>query len=126
MWAQGIGIAVLGCLLALLLKNRAPELGFVLSCVLIGAALLVCLSLFRPVLEVFGELTRMSGLTAEVTAPLMKCVGIAAATKIAADLCRDAKETAVAAAVELCGTLAGLTAALPLLLSAIRMIRGIL
>lgn len=120
---KAAGLAVIGVLFALLLKKNAPELGFLLSLGIVACCLGLLLAIWQPISVFWDELTDMSGLSPQVTLPLLKCVGLAIVTKIAADLCRDAKETAIGTAIELLGTLAGLAVALPLLSAALSLIR---
>ena len=63
------------------------------------------------------ELGELIGLSPAVLAPVLKTVGIAILTRIAAELCRDAGEGGIAAAAETAGAAAAVLAALPLLRS---------
>ena len=47
--------------------------------------------------------------------PLLRCCAVAVLVRVGAELCRDAGEGSLAAKVELCGVVAVLTIALPLL-----------
>ena len=58
--------------------------------------------------------------------PVLKCLGIAAASKFASDLCRDASQTALASALEYTGGLCAAAAALPAVLNVMKMIGGML
>ena len=57
----------------------------------------------------------MAGLSPAVVAPVLKTVGIAILTHIAAQVCKDAGEGGIAAVTETAGTALSLCAALPLL-----------
>ena len=117
---------MVGALAALLLKKNTPELGLLLGVTIALTALLSLVTLLQPVLDFWRELEELSGLSGAVTAPLLKCVGIALMTKIAAELCRDAKETAVAGALEIAGTVTALYLSLPLLSAVLKLIRGLI
>ncbi len=115
-------IGILGTLAALVLKRNNPELGLVLT---VGVAMLLAyfaLSALTSVLEFVNRLAEMASLSPAVITPVLKTVGIAVVTKIAADVCRDAKETAVASAVELCGAAVALYMLLPLLSMVMKLI----
>lgn len=58
--------------------------------------------------------------------PLLKTAGIAVVTRIGADLCRDAGESAVASAVEMAGAMGALLAVLPLMQAAWEVLRSLL
>lgn len=107
--------AVAAALCAVVVKQHAREVGAVLAlaagALLLGAAL----GAIEEVRALADELGELIGLSPAVLAPVLKTVGIAILTRIAAELCRDAGEGSLAAKVELCGVVAVLTIALPLL-----------
>ncbi len=115
-----LGLA--GAVVALLLRKNAPELALALS-------LAVCLMGAGMAMELFGQLKQIvqlareqTGLSPAVVGPVLKCVGIGAVTRLAADLCKDAGQGAVASAVEMCGAACAMTAALPLIRALLQMI----
>ena len=115
-----LGLA--GAVVALLLWKNAPELALALS-------LAVCLMGAGMAMELFGQLKQIvqlareqTGLSPAVVGPVLKCVGIGAVTRLAADLCKDAGQGAVASAVEMCGAACAMTAALPLIRALLQMI----
>ena len=115
-----LGLA--GAVVALLLRKNAPELALALS-------LAVCLMGAGMAMELFGQLKQIvqlareqTGLSPAVVGPVLKCVGIGAVTRLAADLCNDAGQGAVASAVEMCGAACAMTAALPLIRALLQMI----
>ena len=115
-----LGLA--GAVVALLLRKNAPELALALS-------LAVCLMGAGMAMELFGQLKQIvqlareqTGLSPAVVGPVLKCVGIGAVTRLAADLCKDAGQGAVASAVEMCGAVCAMTAALPLIRALLQMI----
>ncbi len=120
MKAAATGIA--GAVLGLVLKKNAPELGLALSI----AISLLAASLAAQVLEGLGEVLRLAreqtGLSPSVVEPVFKCVGIGVVTRLSADMCKDAGQSAVASAVELCGTACAMTVALPLVQTLLQMI----
>ena len=120
---KAAAVGVLGAVSALLLKKTAPEMSLVLgmaACILAGCVAAELLSGLRQLLDLLRDST---GLSPAVTGPVLKCVGAAVITRISSDLCRDAGQSAVASAVELCGAACALTAALPLIHTLIEMIR---
>ena len=119
-------LAVAAAAAGLLLKKHTPELGLLFGAAVSFVILLFVLTALQPVLAFWSELEELSGLSSAVTAPLLKCVGIAVMTKIAAELCRDAHEGAAAAALEFAGTAAALYIALPLLTAALKLVRELL
>ena len=118
--------AVAAALCAVVVKQHAREVGAVLAlaagALLLGAAL----GAIEEVRALADELGELIGLSPAVLAPVLKTVGIAILTRIAAELCRDAKESGIAAFVETAGGLAALYVALPLLETVLRMVTGLL
>ena len=92
--------AVAAALCAVVVKQHAREVGAVLAlaagALLLGAAL----GAIEEVRALADELGELIGLSPAVLAPVLKTVGIAILTRIAAELCRDAGEGGIAAAAE--------------------------
>ncbi len=119
---QAAALGLAGAVIALLLKKNAPELGLALS-------LAVCLMGGYLALELFGQLREVlelaqaqTGLSPAIVSPVLKCVGLGVVTRLAADLCKDAGQGAVASTVELCGAACAVVTALPLIRSLLQMI----
>ena len=118
--------AVAAALCAVVVKQHAREVGAVLAlaagALLLGAAL----GAIEEVRALADELGELIGLSPAVLAPVLKTVGIAILTRIAAELCRDAGEGGIAAAAETAGAAAAALAALPLLRAGPGTITGLL
>ena len=118
--------AVAAALCAVVVKQHAREAGAVLAlaagALLLGAAL----GAIEEVRALADELGELIGLSPAVLAPVLKTVGIAILTRIAAELCRDAGEGGIAAAAETAGAAAAVLAALPLLRAVLSTITGLL
>ena len=118
--------AVAAALCAVVVKQHAREVGAVLAlaagALLLGAAL----GAIEEVRALADELGELIGLSPAVLAPVLKTVGIAILTRIAAELCRDAGEGGIAAAAESAGAAAAVLAALPLLRAVLSTITGLL
>jgi len=69
--------------------------------------------------KVFSSFAHNAGIDGEIFLPVFKAVGICICVRITAEICRDNGERAVAAAVELAGTAAGILCILPLLENAL-------
>ena len=118
--------AVAAALCAVVVKQHAREVGAVLAlaagALLLGAAL----GAIEEVRALADELVELIGLSPAVLAPVLKTVGIAILTRIAAELCRDAGEGGIAAAAETAGAAAAVLTALPLLRAVLSTITGLL
>lgn len=115
-----VAAAALSC--TQLIRGKTPALAMLVSV----AAVLVLLGLLLPKLQaiwqVFQGLLAQSGLENDLFAPLVKVLAITQVTHIAAELCRDAGEKAMAAKLELCGAAVSLLCVMPLAQQALALI----
>lgn len=116
--------ALLAAVAGLLIRRTNPEMSLV-----IGAATVAIIA--ASALGFAGELSTLTktvktlvGTSDTFIAPIFKCTAIAVVTKLTADLCRDAAQAATASAVELAGTLCAMSVSMPLIISMLRMIGG--
>ncbi len=123
---RAAAVAVIAALLALLAGRHIPELGLLLA--ILAAVLLASMSLgqTRELLDTARSLQASAGLSGDILSPLLRTMGIGIVTRIAAALCRDAKESGIAAAMELAGTVAALCTALPLVQLVLRTVQSLL
>ena len=129
---QITALCMVGALLALVVRRGNPEqaLLLVLGCVVL--ALLSLVGSIRELLEFLGaleellsfltELGERSGVARELFVPLYKTVGIALIVRLGGEVCRDAGEAALAAALETAGSICALLIALPLLRAVLSML----
>ena len=119
---QITALCMVGALLALVVRRGNPEqaLLLVLGCVVL--ALLSLVGSIRELLEFLAELGERSGVARELIVPLYKTVGIALIVRLGGEVCRDAGEAALAAALETAGSICALLIALPLLRAVLSML----
>ena len=91
-----------------------------------GAAALAAVRGVREVWAFLEDLLAAVEISSTLFLPLLKTAGIAVVTRIGADLCRDAGESAVASAVEMAGAMGALLAVLPLMQAAWEVLRSLL
>jgi len=119
-------LGVVGSVLCLVLKKNSPELGLMLA---LATALLVMglgVELIGAIVHFAETLNDAAGLSPALLGPVLKTVGIGILTRLAADICKDAGQGAIASTVELAGTVAALYIALPLMQTVFQMIGGLL
>ena len=117
--------AVAAAVCAVVVKQRAQEVG--LAPLAAGALVLtMALGAVESVRALMDELGEAAGLSPAVLAPVLKTVGIAILTHISAEVCRDAKESGIAAFVETAGAAVALCVALPLLRAVLDTVTGLL
>lgn len=119
-------VAIIAALCAVVVKKQVPELGLVLG--LLAGALILSFSIpaLKSVKELMETLADAAGLSPAVLTPVVKTVGIAIVTKLAAEVCRDAKEGGIAAFVETAGAAGALLVCLPLMEAVLSMIGELL
>ena len=96
-------LAVCASIMALYLKELRPEMARMLA---LGASLLIMGAAVPMAAEFIAAVRRFSMISrpmAEFMQPMLKVTGIAYIAQFAAELCRDAGETALAGRVELAG-----------------------
>ena len=118
--------ALLGTCVALLLRRSNPELAVPLGAAVCVFSLYTLSGVLRPIREFLDEVQSLSGLSSVYFLPVLKCVAIGIAAKVAADLCRDGGQSAMAGAVELGGTAAALFVSLPLVRSFLTLLQKLL
>ncbi len=112
---QAAALGLAGAFIAVLLKKTAPELGLAVTIAVCIAAAGLALGLFRELKDIVELAGIQTGLSPAVVSPVLKCVGIGIVTRLAGEMCKDAGQGAVAAAVELCGTVCAMVTALPMI-----------
>ncbi|HIY06725.1 MAG TPA: stage III sporulation protein AD [Candidatus Evtepia faecigallinarum] len=117
---------IVAALCAVVVRQRAPEIAFVLAAAACLVLLWNTLPLLETIRDVLRELADLAGLSPTILRPLLQTVGLALVTKLAAALCRDAGEGSVAAFVETAGAAAAVLVALPLLKMVLELIMGLL
>lgn len=115
-------VALISALCTLLIKRQNSEQSFMLG---IAAAVVIFLAVFGFLSEIsdfIKELISLSGVSASVFLPVIKCMGIAIITKLVCELCKDAGQAGIASAVEYSGSVAAVYTALPLLKTTIKLL----
>ena len=118
--------AVAAAVCAVVVKQRAHEVGLVLSLAAGALVLTMALGAVESVRALMDELGEAAGLSPAVLAPVLKTVGSAILTHISAEVCRDAKESGIAAFVETARAAVALCVALPLLRAVLDTVTGLL
>lgn len=112
---KAAALCLTAALLGLLLQKAEPAQALLLGLAAAGAVLALALGVFRELRDTFRDLSRDAGISAALTLPVLKSLGITVVGRFSGDLCRDAGQSAAAAALETCSAAAALYVALPLL-----------
>ncbi len=119
-------LAVTAALCAVVVRRQSPELGLVIGLTAGAVILAYSMTALTGIVEMMQTLADTAGLSPAILKPMVKTVGIGILTHLAAQVCRDAKETAIAAFVEMAGACAALLMCLPLMESVLAMVEQLL
>lgn len=108
------GIALIGAILSLVLRQYRPEFALPVS-ILTGVFIfLSVISGISPVLKLIEEIADEFGTELVYLGVLIKALAICYITQIASDSCKDAGETAIGGKVEIAGKTAILIISVPM------------
>jgi len=119
-------IAVICVILCVLLKQSNQPAAIVLSIIACIGILLIGMRFLEPIFALAKEIRSISGLTNPMIEPLLKVVGISLVTNMAATVCADAGETALAKAAETSGTILAIYTSIPLILASLELIEKLM
>lgn len=116
--------ALLATAICLLIKRTNPEIAMLLSAGTIVVIMSAAMGFARSITELAAIIKTMTEDSDVMIIPVLKCVGIGAITKISAELCRDAAQSSAAAAVDMAGTLCAIGVSMPLIVTVLKLIGG--
>ena len=120
------GFCIISAILALVLRQYKPELALVLS---MACSVVVLLFLLDSVADIRSQLEGLlanTPLPPELLEAVFKGLGVCVLSELAASLCRDAGETAIAVKAELAGKVALMIIGMPLFYRLLQMAAGLL
>lgn len=119
-------VAVAGALCCVVVRKQTPELALALALAAGGVVLWMAFSSLEYVTSFLRDLAQQAGLTPAVLSPVLKVVGISVVTHTSAAFCKDAKESGLAAFLELGGTVAALVVIIPLMKAVLDTVRSLI
>ena len=122
---KAAAVSVVGAVLAIVLKKNSPEMALLLTVSLGCLVLYLAVDVVTNVAQFMDDLSSVAGISSASLAIVMKTVGIAILTKLAAGICSDAGQGSVASALELMGSAAALYIALPLMKTVFQMVSSL-
>ena len=117
---------IIAAICAMVVRKHVPELAILLSICAGVLILLYCSGALSSVKAFLDELVVVGGLTPGVVEPVAKVTGVAIITRLAADFCKDAKESGLASAVEMAGSALALFMTLPLMSAVLELLGSLL
>ncbi len=121
---KAAAVALVSAAAGLLIKRTNPEMTLAIGACAVAMTALAALNFAGELKSLIKTVKTIAGTSDVLIAPVLKCVAIAAVTKLTSELCRDSSQGASAAAVELAGTVCAMSVAMPLIVSVLRMIGG--
>ena len=123
---KAAGLALTAALIGIVLRRTNPEMTLLLSVCTVVLIMGAALGFAQSFTELAQTVQRIFGVSETLIKPVIKCVAVAIITKMSADLCKDASQASAASAVELAGTVCALCIIMPLLLSMLTAIGGMI
>ena len=123
---QIAGFAIVGCCLALTVRQQRPELAVLLSAAMGVLLLSSCVADIQELLKKIQELAKNAAIKQEVIGIVFKVIGVVYVTEFATGICKDAKEEAMALKVQMAGKIIILGFAVPLVLDVLQKIEELL
>lgn len=116
---QIVGIAILVTVILVLLRQTRPEMAVQLSLVAGVVVFLVILGRLAPVLRLIDTLASRANVQGGYVQTVFKIVGVAYISEFGAQVCRDAREEAMATKVEFGGKVLILALAAPIIMAVV-------
>ena len=123
---KAAALALTAALIGIVLQRTNPELSLLLSICTVVLIMGAALGFAKSFTELAQTVQRIFGVSETLIKPVLKCVAVAIITKMTSDLCKDSSQAAAASAVELAGTVCALCIIMPLLMSMLTAIGGMI
>ena len=123
---KAAALALTAALIGIVLRRTNPELSLLLSICTVVLIMGAALGFAKSFTELAQTVQRIFGVSETMIKPVLKCVAVAIITKMTSDLCKDSSQAAAASAVELAGTVCALCIIMPLLMSMLTAIGGMI
>ena len=124
--ARWVGLGIGAAVLYAVLREAKPDMAALLSLAAGAVLMLVVLGGVQEVLEAMRSLSSRVGLEGTYVSTLLRVIGIAYLAQFGAQACRDAGAGGIADKVELCGKVAVLSIAAPVVVSLMDVVTGVL
>ena len=123
---KAAALALTAALIGIVRRRTNPELSLLLSICTVVLIMGAALGFAKSFTELAQTVQRIFGVSETLIKPVLKCVAVAIITKMTSDLCKDSSQAAAASAVELAGTVCALCIIMPLLMSMLTAIGGMI
>lgn len=115
--AKVVGGALISVVLLVFLRERYPALAVQLMMAFVVTVFILLIPVISTVVDVFVDLGNRARLSTSYLDTVLRVIGVAYISSFGAQLCKDAKEDALAVTIELAGKVIIALLALPVLLA---------
>lgn len=122
---KAAAIGAVAALTGLVVRKSNPEIHLLLAIAAAAAIMTLSVAMLGELRETAKLVRDFTGLQSVYVSPVLKCVAVGIIARLGADLCKDAGQSGVASAVELCGAAAALCISLPLVNTLLQMLGGL-
>lgn len=123
---QLVGFGVASAFLSLTLRKTRPEMALVVSLAAGICLLLTIVGKMEEIVSLMNSLAQRAEISTSMLPLLLRIIGVAALCELGAQLCRDADEGGLAVKIEMGGKIMVLTMAMPIAISLVDLVLGIL
>ncbi len=123
---QIAGIGIIATILIIVLKVQRPEIGVQISIITGIIVFMVVVGKLTVVIELLKNYSEKVNVDMYYITTLLKIIGIAYIAEFAAEVCKDAGESAIASKIELAGKVIILVIAVPIITSMLDLIIAII
>ena len=121
-----LAIVLIAVIIVTLLKETSPDMAYLLVLAVCCVAVFLFLDFAVPIRQNLQSFFAVIELPEEIFLPLIKMLAIAIMTKIGADICRDAGESAFGNLVEMAGAFTAILLSFPLFSAAWELLQELL
>lgn len=125
-YLQAAGVILLAVILYLVLGSQRREMAILLSIAACCMVFVIALQYLEPVIDLMKQLQRQTEIAPEYLSILLKTVGIGLIGELAALICTDAGNAALAKVMQLLSGMVILWLSVPLFQNLMELIAGIL
>ncbi|MCR4397426.1 MAG: stage III sporulation protein AD [Firmicutes bacterium] len=123
---QVLAFALVAVVLLGILREQRPDIAVGLSAAAVACIFLLLVGRVAAVVSVIRDLASSAGVNEVYLSTVLKIVGVAYVAQFGAEVCRDAREAAIAAKVEFAGKVLILILAVPIIQAILETVVGML
>ena len=120
-----VGVSIFAVIMIIILKNYRPEMALVLSIITGIGIMLYAISKMSSVINVLNDLVSKSGVNTDFLLIIIKVIGIAYIVEFGKNVCIDAGQSSIATKLEMAGKVVIVVLTIPLIISHVNVLVGL-